>query len=83
MAEVTIRLKRHGTTKKPHHRIVVIQKTRARDSEPIEEIGYYDASKRPPFIKVDAARAQYWIGKGAIPSPTVKRILKNQSVAAA
>ncbi len=76
MAEVVIRLKRLGTKKRPHHRIVVAQKTRARDSKPIEEIGYYDASKKPLYLKFDAERANYWISKGAIPSPTVKRLLK-------
>ncbi len=76
MAEVMIRLKRLGTKKKPHNRIVVITKTKARDGKAIEELGYYDASKNPPFMKVNVERAQYWIGKGAIPSPTVKQLLK-------
>ena len=82
MAEVVIRLKRFGTKKKPHQRIVVMQKTRARDSRPIEEIGYYDPSKKPVFLKVDVERAQYWISKGAIPSPTIRRILLRQPSAA-
>ncbi|MCM8811970.1 MAG: 30S ribosomal protein S16 [Candidatus Omnitrophica bacterium] len=75
MAEVTIRLKRLGTKKRPHHRIVVTTKTKARDSRPIEEIGYYDPSKKPAYVKMDVERANYWISKGAIPSPTIKRIL--------
>jgi small subunit ribosomal protein S16 len=82
MAEVVIRLKRLGTKKRPHHRIVVAQKTKARDSKPIEELGYYDASKKPVYLKFDLERANYWIGKGAIPSPTVKRLLKNKTAAA-
>ena len=81
MAEVVIRLKRLGTKKRPHHRIVVAQKTKARDSKPIEEIGYYDASKKPMYLRVDMERAKYWISKGAIPSPTIKRILKRQPAA--
>ncbi|MCX5679141.1 MAG: 30S ribosomal protein S16, partial [Candidatus Omnitrophica bacterium] len=35
-----IRLKRMGTLKKSFHRIVVIDKHRARDSKPIEILGY-------------------------------------------
>ena len=79
MAEVTIRLKRLGTKKRPHNRIVVIQKSRARDGKAIEELGYYDPSKQPSFLKVNLERAQYWISKGAIPSPTVKQLLKKET----
>ena len=39
---VRIRLKRLGTKKKPHRRIIVCDKKRARDGKAIEEIGYYD-----------------------------------------
>ena len=76
MAEVVIRLKRLGGKKKPHNRIVVMPKARARDSRAIEELGYYDASKNPPMVKLNAERARFWIGRGAIPSPTVKRLIK-------
>lgn len=76
MAEVTIRLKRFGTKKRPHNRIVVIDKQRARDGKAIEELGYYDPSKEPPLLKVDVERAKFWISRGAIPSPTVKQLLK-------
>ena len=76
MAEVCIRLKRLGTKKKPHQRIVVIQKTKARDGKAIEEIGIYDPSKEPPLVRIKVDRAQFWIGRGAIPSPTVKRLIQ-------
>ena len=76
MAEVMIRLKRLGGKKKPHNRIVVITKTKARDSRAIEELGYYDASKTPRLLKLNVERAKFWIGRGAIPSPTVKKLIK-------
>ena len=79
MAEVMIRLKRLGGKKKPHNRIVVITKTKARDGRAIEELGYYDASQNPPLLKLDAERAKFWIGRGAIPSPTVKQLIKRAS----
>lgn len=75
MAEVMIRLKRLGTKKKPHQRIVVIQKSKARNGKALEEIGYYDPSKQPAMVKIKVERAKFWIGRGAIPSPTVKRLL--------
>ncbi|MBI3332644.1 MAG: 30S ribosomal protein S16 [Candidatus Omnitrophica bacterium] len=76
MSQVMIRLKRFGTKKRPHSRIVVIDKHRARDGEPIEELGYYDPSREPPMLKVNVERAKFWIGRGAVPSPTVKQLLK-------
>ncbi len=79
MAEVMIRLKRLGTKKKPHQRIVVIQKTNARDGRTIEQLGYYDPSKKPALVHLNLERANYWIGKGALPSPTVKQLMKRVS----
>ena len=76
MAEVMIRLKRLGTKKRPHQRIVVIVKSAARDGKTIEELGYYDPSKEPPLLKLDVERAKFWIGRGANPSPTVKQLMK-------
>ncbi len=83
MAEVMIRLKRLGGKKKPHNRIVVITKTKARDSRAIEELGYYDASKNPLVLKLNVERANYWISKGAIPSPTIKQLIKKAKAQAA
>ena len=76
MSEVMIRLKRLGTKKRPHQRIVVIDKRRARNGKAIEELGYYDPSQQPPLLKMNVERAKFWIGQGATPSPTVKRLLK-------
>ena len=76
MSEVMIRLKRLGTKKRPHSRIVVIDKHKARDGKAIEEIGFYDPSKEPPFVKIDKERAKFWIARGAKPSPTIKQLLK-------
>lgn len=75
---VRIRLKRFGTKKKPHQRIVICDKKRARDSKVIEEIGYYDPSKTPPVIVIKKDRARYWISNGAIPSEIVRSLLKKQ-----
>ena len=35
--------------------------------------------KNPAVVKIDAERAQYWIGKGAQPSDTVRSLLKKQA----
>lgn len=76
MAEVVIRLKRLGGKKKPHNRIVVMTKTQARDARAIEELGYYDPSKEPPALRINLERAKLWVGRGAVPSPTVRHLIK-------
>jgi small subunit ribosomal protein S16 len=77
-----IRLKRMGTLKKPFHRIVVIDKRKARDSKPIEVLGYYDPKTEPANVKVKKERAEYWLGVGATPSAIVRTLLKKQGIKA-
>ena len=79
MAEVVIRLKRLGRKKHPHNRIVVIPKTRARNGRAIEELGFYDPTTNPVALKLNVERAKFWMQRGAIPSPTVKQLLKKAS----
>ena len=73
---VKIRLKRMGAKKNPFYRIVVADSRVARDGKSIEEIGYYDPTKDPSVIKVDAEAAKKWISNGAQPTDTVRGILK-------
>ena len=77
---VKIRLKRMGMKKAPFYRIVVIDSRDARDGRPIEETGYFNPMTEPADIKVDAERAQYWLGVGAQPTQTVKTLLRNAGV---
>ena len=77
---VRIRLKRLGTKKKPHRRIVVCDIRRARDGKTIEELGYYDPSRKPAFISIDKERARFWMSKGATPTEIVKSLFKKQGV---
>jgi small subunit ribosomal protein S16 len=77
---VVIRLKRFGTKKKPHSRIVVTDKRSARDGRFIEQIGFYDPSKSMPLVKVDKERALHWIKAGAVASMTVRSIFKKEGI---
>ena len=74
---VKIRLRRIGAKKAPFYRIVVADSRFARDGRFIEEIGYYDPTKNPSVVKVDADKAKEWIKNGAQPTDTVKKILKD------
>ena len=74
---VKIRLRRMGAKKAPFYRIVVADSRYPRDGRFIEEIGYYDPTKNPSVVKVDADKAKEWIKNGAQPTDTIKKILKD------
>ena len=65
---VKIRLRRLGAKKAPFYRIVVADSRYPRDGRFIEEIGYYDPTKEPSVVKVDAENNLIAI-KGAVPGP--------------
>jgi len=77
---VKIRLRRMGAKKAPFYRIVVADSRFPRDGRFIEEIGYYDPTKEPSVVKVDADKAKKWIESGAQPTETIKSIFKKNGV---
>jgi small subunit ribosomal protein S16 len=70
-------LSRIGKRKKPFYRVVVIEKTRPRDGRFVEIVGTYDPLKKPAEVKLDTARIQHWLARGAQPSDTVRSFLRN------
>ena len=77
---VKMRLKRMGMKKKPFYRVVVADERSPRDGRFIEEIGYYDPTKEPSVVKIDAEKAKQWLDYGAQPTDTVREILKKAAV---
>jgi len=77
---VVIRMARLGAKRKPHHKIVVMEQHTPRDGRFIEQIGFYDPSKKPALVEVKDERAAYWLSVGAKPSATVKSILKSRKI---
>ena len=73
---VRIRLKRLGAKKAPFYRIVVADSRTSRNGKSIAEIGYFDPTKEPNVLKVDAEQAKKWLSTGAQPSDTAKALLK-------
>jgi small subunit ribosomal protein S16 len=73
---VRIRLSRVGATKRPSYRVVVIDSRRPRDGRALEILGYYDPLTEPATVKIDAERLAAWVGKGALPSDTVAKLIK-------
>ena len=77
---VKIRLRRMGAKKAPFYRIVVADERYPRDGRFIEAIGYYDPTKEPTVVNLDADKAKTWLKNGAQPTDTVKVILKKEGV---
>jgi len=76
---LSIRLRRTGTTKRPYYRVVVADSKAWRDGRFVEVLGHYDPRRSPAVVKIDNDRAQYWIGKGAQASDTVRSLLKRKA----
>ena len=74
------RLRRMGAKKAPFYRIVVADSRYPSNGRFIEEIGYYDPTKEPSVVKIDAEKAKQWLDNGAQPTDTVREILKKAAV---
>lgn len=74
---VKLRLKRLGAKKAPFYRIVAIDSKSRRDGRELEVIGTYDPTKKPAAIMIDEEKVLSWLGKGAVPTDTVRSLLAN------
>jgi len=72
---LVIRLRRHGSRKRPFYRIVVADSRSPRDCRCVAQIGTYDPSFDPPKVSLQKEQAERWIGSGALPSPTVRKLM--------
>jgi len=77
-----IRLTRLGTKHQPHYRIVIAEARSRRDGDPTEVIGTYDPRSKTSQFKVDFARVDYWLSKGAKPTESLNGLLKRARRAA-
>lgn len=78
---VKIRMKKFGAKKRPYFRIVVMDSRSPRDGRTIEEVGYYHPiEKEDKQVSLKEDRIREWLGKGALPSPTVRRILNKNNI---
>jgi len=80
MKMVKIRLKRMGAKKTPFYRIVVADARTARDGKTIADLGIYDPTREPIVFRVDGDKAKEWLGNGAQPTETVRRLFKNNGI---
>lgn len=76
---MTMRLMRFGTKKKPSYRIVVMDSKKARQSQALDTLGYYNPLKEPADFSIDVVKANQWLSKGVRPSRTVQSLLDKAS----
>ncbi len=79
---VSIRLSRGGAKKRPFYQIVVADERVKRDGRYIERIGFFNpvATGGEVRLRLDRARAEHWIARGAKPSERVAKLLKDPAV---
>lgn len=72
---VKLRLTQTGSRNRKMYRIIAIDESDRREGRALEILGYYDPLVNPPKISVQKERVTYWIGVGAQPTNTVKKLL--------
>ncbi|CAK0786990.1 hypothetical protein CVIRNUC_010206 [Coccomyxa viridis] len=75
---VAIRFQRFGRKKKPFYRLVAIDSRDRRDGRPLERLGFYDPLKKETNLNAPAIKK--WLDVGALPSDTVRDLLKRAMV---
>ncbi len=71
-----IRLRKPGKSikRRYHFKIVVAEARSARESDFVDEVGYYDPSRN--LLNFDVEKYEAWIKKGAHPTETVANLFK-------
>jgi small subunit ribosomal protein S16 len=82
---VSIRLARGGSKRRPFYHVVVSDSRSPRDGRYIERVGFFNPQARgqEEELRLDEARIDYWVSKGAQPSERVVSLLKGARKAAA
>ena len=79
---VVIRLKRTGRRNRPCYRISVADKAKPRDGRTLDNLGVYDPASPKPELRLtlNVEKAKDWLGRGALPSDTVRSLFKREGV---
>ena len=77
---VKLRLTRVGSKKNPIYRVVAADSRSPRDGKFIEIVGRYNPQTDPSTIELDEKKVRDWLGKGAQPTDSVRRLLKAKKI---
>ena len=70
-----IRLSRQGSIHRAFYRFVVSDSRKRPSSTALDTLGYYDPTHKPTLLKLDVAKAEEWIRKGAVPTERFQAFL--------
>ena len=73
---LAIRLNRAGTKNKPFYRIVVSESQRTPRSRVTAQLGVYDPTRKPAMVRLDLAKTEEWLRRGAHASDTVRSLIE-------
>jgi small subunit ribosomal protein S16 len=75
---LTIRLTRRGGTNTPFYLVVVTDSRKRQGGKSLELVGFFNptARKNDTKLRLDLARIDYWLGKGAQQSERVANLAK-------
>jgi len=73
---LVIRLTKTGRKGEAKYRVVVKEKRSKRDGDATEILGWYVKTEKGQHKAVAKERYDYWVSKGAKPSPTVAKIME-------
>jgi small subunit ribosomal protein S16 len=73
---VKLRLTRVGSKKNPIYRVVAADSRAPRDGKFLEIVGRYNPQTDPSTIELDEEKIKAWLDKGALPTDSVRRLMK-------
>ena len=73
---VKIRMRRTGCKNHAAYRIVAADERSPRDGKFLEILGWYDTQIKDENFKLDLARVDFWLSKGAKASETVASLIR-------
>jgi small subunit ribosomal protein S16 len=75
---VTIRLTRRGARNQPFYHVVVTDSRKRQGGKSLEQVGFFNptARKNDTKLRLDLARIDFWLSKGAQKSERVESLVK-------
>ncbi|HEY0304844.1 MAG TPA: 30S ribosomal protein S16 [Longimicrobiales bacterium] len=73
---VRIRLRRVGRKKQPSYRIVVTESENPRGGAYLDTLGFYNPRSKPAELRIDMAKVDQWIERGASMSETTESLVR-------
>ncbi len=77
---VRLRLRRAGRRNQPAYQVVAADSRSPRDGRFIEVVGTYNPLRNPAEIKFHEEKAFKWLKRGALPSDTVRSLLRKSGL---